>query len=369
MNQIPNSAGFNLPGGKIGVLVLHGFTGSPLSITPWANYLNSLGYTVSAPCLPGHGSSWQQMNKTTWNDWYKAAEQELIELQKKCDRVFIAGFSMGGALALRLCQIRSSEIEGLLLLNPSIHDRRLFLKLTPLLKYFIPSVKKGPTDIAAPNPIRHAYGRTPLKALDSLRKLWQIVERDLYLIDLPIMVAYSINDHAVDPENSMTVIDNIFSVDIREVIFENSYHNVALDYDCDQLNAESKVFIQDVLGGDLKRGSEFNETDLVDAEFDSIVSGLSLDESSPTTYLDELDGIYDAERFIAPNPHRFRLNKNQRLSLVGLTSSLIYLLAYNLTDFEILGLWPVVIGVSASVANLIWDTARKDDDYEDGAKL
>jgi hypothetical protein len=183
------------------------------------------------------------------------------------------------------------------------------------------------------------------------------------------MVAYSINDHAVDPENSMTVIDNIFSVDIREVIFENSYHNVALDYDCDQLNAESKVFIQDVLGGDLKRGSEFNETDLVDAEFDSIVSGLSLDESSPTTYLDELDGIYEAERFIAPNPHRFRLNKNQRLSLVGLTSSLIYLIAYNLTDFEILGLWPVVIGVSASVANLIWDTARKDDDYEDGAKL
>jgi hypothetical protein len=183
------------------------------------------------------------------------------------------------------------------------------------------------------------------------------------------MVAYSINDHAVDPENSMTVIDNIFSVDIREVIFENSYHNVALDYDCEQLNTESKLFIQDVLSGELKRGSDFNETDLVDAEFDSIVSGLSLDESSPTTYLDELDGIYEVERFKPPNPHRFILNKNQRLSLVGLTSSLVYLLAYNLTDFEVLGLWPVVIGVSASVANLIWDTARKDDDYEDGATL
>jgi hypothetical protein len=124
-----------------------------------------------------------------------------------------------------------------------------------------------------------------------------------------------------------------------------------------------------VLSGELKRGSDFNETDLVDAEFDSIVSGLSLDESSPTTYLDELDGIYEVERFKPPNPHRFILNKNQRLSLVGLTSSLVYLLAYNLTDFEVLGLWPVVIGVSASVANLIWDTARKDDDYEDGATL
>jgi hypothetical protein len=183
------------------------------------------------------------------------------------------------------------------------------------------------------------------------------------------MVAYSINDHAVDPENSMTVIDNIFSVDIREVIFENSYHNVALDYDCEQLNTESKLFIQEVLSGELKRGDDFNETELVDAEFDSIVSGLSLNESSPTTYLDELDHIYEAERFIPPNPHSFILNKKQRLSLVGLTSSLVYLLAYNFTDFEVLGLWPVVIGVSASVANLIWDTARKNDDYEDGASI
>ena len=111
------------------------------------------------------------------------------------------------------------------------------------------------------------------------------------------------------------------------------------------------------------------ERELIEMEFQSMVENLSLDESAPTSYLDELDGIYEAERFIAPNPYRFRLNKNQRLSLVGLTSSLIYLIAYNLTDFEILGLWPVVIGVSASVANLIWDTARKDDDYEDGAKL
>ena len=369
MNSIPNSAGFNLTGGKIGVLVLHGFTGSPVSIAPWANYLNTLGYTVSAPCLPGHGSSWQQLNKTTWQDWYKASEQSLLELQKKCDRIFIAGFSMGGALALRLCQVRSSEIEGLLLLNPSIHDRRWFLKLIPLLKYFIPSIKKGPTDIAAPNPIKHAYGRTPLKALDSLRKLWKIVQRDLYLIDLPIMVAYSINDHAVDPANATTVIDNIFSVDIREVVFENSYHNVALDYDCEQLNIESKLFIQDVLSDQLKRGSNFNENDLVDAEFDSIVSGLSLDESSPTNYLDELDGIYEVERFKPPNPSSFVLNKNQRLSVAALIASASYLLAYNLTEFEVLGLWPVVIGISAAVANLIWDTAGKDDDNEDGAKL
>ena len=369
MNSIPNSAGFTLSGGKIGVLVIHGFTGSPVTIKPWANYLNQIGYTVSAPCLPGHGSTWQEMNQTSWQDWYEAVEKSFLELKSKCDRVFVAGFSMGGALALRLSQIRGSEIEGLLLLNPSVHDRRWFLKLTPILKLIIPSLKKGPTDIAAPNPPLHSYGRTPLKALDSLRKLWQLVERDLYLIDLPVMVAYSINDHAVDPENSMTVIDNIFSVDIREVIFEKSFHNVPLDYDADLLNLESKAFIEDVLSGALQRGSDFTERDLVDAEFDSIVSTLSLDQSSPNSYLDELERFEEADRFTPPNPRLRKLDQTQRIAVSTFIVSGVYLLIYTATDFEIFGVWPAVLGVISSIATIIWRTARAEDDFEDGASL
>ena len=369
MNSIPNSDGFTLSGGKIGVLVIHGFTGSPVTIKPWAEYLNQIGYTVSAPCLPGHGSTWQEMNQTSWQDWYEAVEQSFLELKSKCDRVFVAGFSMGGALALRLSQIRGSEIEGLLLLNPSVHDRRWFLKLTPILKLIIPSIKKGPTDIAAPNPPLHSYGRTPLKALDSLRKLWQLVERDLYLIDLPVMVAYSINDHAVDPENSMTVIDNIFSVDIREVIFEKSFHNVPLDYDADLLNLESKAFIEDVLSGALQRGSDFTERDLVDAEFDSIVSTLSLDQSSPNSYLDELERFEEADRFTPPNPRLRKLDQTQRIAVSTFIVSGIYLLIYTATDFEIFGVWPAVLGVISSIATMIWRTARAEDDFEDGASL
>jgi len=249
VNSIPDSAGFTLSGGKIGVLVIHGFTGSPVTIRPWAEFLNKSGYTINAPCLPGHGSSWEELNETTWQDWFAEVEKSYLDLQEKCDRVFIAGFSMGAALALRLCQIRGAEVEGLIILNPAIHDRRFILKFTPVLKYLIPSVKKGPTDIAKPNPPKHSYGRIPLKALDSMRKFWKLVEKDLYLIDLPLMVAYSINDHAVDPENSTTIIDNVFSVDIREVIFEKSFHNVPLDYDAEQLNIESKLFIEDVLSG------------------------------------------------------------------------------------------------------------------------
>jgi carboxylesterase len=369
VNSIPNAAGFTLPGGKIGVLVIHGFTSTPISIAPWAKFLNNCGYTVTAPLLPGHGTTWQQMNKTTWQQWYAEVEKSFLQLKQSCDRVFIAGFSMGATLALRLCQIRGSEVEGLIVLNPLVHDKRWFIKLLPILKFFLGSVAKGPTDVAAPNPPIHSYSRTPLKALDSLRRLWQLVERDLYLIDLPIMVAYSLNDHAVDPENSMTVIDNVFSVDIREVVFENSFHNVALDFDVEQLNIESKIFIEDVLSGAVKRGSDFNENDLVNAEFESIVSGLSLDQSAPTTYLDELDKFDQADRFIPPNPGKIKLDQMQRTSAVALLGSAAYLLLYWFTDFEFIGVWPAVLGFLSSVAIIIWRTARKEDDFEDGASL
>jgi hypothetical protein len=51
-----------------------------------------------------------------------------------------------------------------------------------------------------------------------------------------------------------------------------------------------------------KKGPDgFDEEELIRSEFDSIVSGLNLDQSTPTTYLDELDRI-DQEGFIQPNP-------------------------------------------------------------------
>ena len=370
MNTIPNSQGLVLPGGKIGVLVIHGFTGSPVSIAPWANYLNQIGYTVHAPCLPGHGTNWEDMNETTWVDWYKCVEESYLSLREKCDRIFIAGFSMGGALALRLCQIRGSEIEALLLVNPSIHDRRTILKFTPILKYLIPSIKsRRITDVAKPNPPKHSYGRTPLKALDSLRQLWRLVENDLYLIDLPVLIGYSVNDHVVDPENSNTIIEKISSFDISEIIFERSFHNVALDYDLDLLNQHSKIFIEEVLSGEIVRDSEFNERELIDAEFDSIVSGLSLDQSSPTTYLDELDNFEDTNHFTPPNPKLPKFDQTQRAGFIAIASGFSYLFITRFTTFDIAGVWPGVIAICGGVATLIWRTARPDDENDEGAKL
>jgi len=375
VSEPANSQEISLSGGDVGVLVLHGFMGSPASIRPWAEGLHAAGFTVLAPRLAGHGTTTAALNSTTWADWYRDAEAALLKLKSECSQVFVAGFSMGGGIALRLAQIRGSEIAGTLLVNAAIFDDRPSMRLVPLLSKVVPSIPSGPTDCKKPNPPNHILPRIPLRALQSLRKFWRMTERDLYLVDTPLMVSYSLDDHTVHPVNSETIIDNVYSVDIREVVFENSFHNVSLDYDADVLIEESVIFIHDVLSGELSRNddvvarmSEADEKDLIDAEFESIVAGLSLDESAPTTYLDELDARKDPEGFEPPNPALGPSDHITRWSVVGMLGGLGLIFLYLLIGFDPIGLgpWPGILAFIAGVATWIWKSARKDDEVDPG---
>lgn len=353
--------------------MIHGFTGSPESVRPWAQGLRDAGFTVLAPALPGHSTTWQDLNSRTWEEMYDCVEAAFLELRKSCDRIFVAGFSVGGALALRLAQIRGSEYEGTILCNASIFDDRKVLNLLPVVKHLLPSIKSGAMDVKKPKDKRESYERLPLKALDSIRKLWRNVEENLYLVDLPLMVSYSVEDHVVHPINSETIIDNVYSADIREVIFENSYHNVPWDNDCDVLVEESVRFIHDVLSGEILSRNDFDEEDLINAEFESIVSGLNLDQSTPTTYLDELE---TRDRFRPPHPTSPQLQRASRLSVAAIIASAGYLGVIAISGGDPLGLggWPALVLFATGLGSLIWRTAKSrngadGEDGEDGAVL
>lgn len=365
MSTIPGSEPFVLQSGPIAILMIHGFTGSPLSVKPWAHALHENGYTVSVPQLPGHGSTWEEMNTTTWRDWYAEVHRNFLALREKHERVFVAGFSMGGSLALHLAAEKREEIEGLILVNPSVHDKRPVMKLVPVLKHFIPSIAGRGTDVAAPNPPKHSYGRTPLKALSSLQELWQKVQGELHLIDVPLMIGYSINDHVVDPSNSETVIDNISSVDIREVIFERSFHNVALDHDLELLVEASRTFITDVLTGEI--GAPFDEKELIDAEFDEIVAGF---DAPSMDYLDHLDNIEAMERYTGDNKALPTLTRQQRAALVAVIAGPLYAIAVRFFNLDILGLgiWPGLLSLLGGVGLFFWQL-RPDPEDGDGVAL
>jgi len=370
MSSIPGSEAFTLESGPIAVLMIHGFTGSPLSVKPWAEELHQRGFSIYVPRLPGHGTNWEEMNTTTWRDWYQEVLQKFHEVRSRHERVFVAGFSMGGALALHLAAEQGKKIEGLMLVNPSIHDHRPVMKIVPILKFFIPSVKGRGTDVAAPNPPRHSYGRTPLKALSSLQELWRVVQSQLNEIDLPLMIGYSINDHVVDPANSETVIDNISSVDIREVIFERSFHNVALDHDLGLLSEASATFIADVLSGDI--GGAVTEMDLIDAEFQDIVAGLDRDSltSQEPDYLDHLENIEATEAYQGDNKSLPTLTKYQRAALIAVIAGPLYAIAVRFFSIDLLGLgtWPGLFALLGGVGLFFWQMRAEPDD-DDGIAL
>ena len=60
------------------------------------------------------------------------------------------------------------------------------------------------------------------------------------------------------------------------------------------------------------------ERELIEMEFQSMVEGLSLDESAPTSYLDELDKFEDHNKFVAPNPARKNLSQTFHTAIAAL---------------------------------------------------
>ncbi len=231
---------------EVGVLLCHGFTSTPATMRPWGEHLAKAGYTVRCPRLPGHGTTWQECNRTRWPDWYGCLRREFADLSQRCSSVFVFGLSMGGTLALRLAEDLGDAISGLVLVNPSVLTRRLDAKLATLLAPVLPSARALGGDIAKPGVGELAYDRTPVRALASLSRLWELVRRDLPKVTQPLLLARSAVDHVVEPFNATVVARNVRSEDLREVVLHNSYHVATLDNDAPLLFQRSVEFVDSV---------------------------------------------------------------------------------------------------------------------------
>ena len=181
MSILPDHSPFSSPftgtGPRTGVVVSHGFTGSPHSVRDWAMSLASAGYAVRLPLLPGHGTSWQELARTRWQDWHAALDAAYLELAEECDVVVVAGLSMGGTLALRIAATR--PVAGVVVVNPGlvIDDPRA--PLAGILKFVVKSTPAIANDILKPDMDEGAYPRTPVAAAHELNKMFKDTVRRL----------------------------------------------------------------------------------------------------------------------------------------------------------------------------------------------
>jgi len=235
-------------GQRVGVLLSHGFTGSPASMTPWGKHLAAQGFAVDVPRLPGHGTTWQEMNRTGWADWYGELERSFDKLHANCDQVVLGGLSMGGGLALKLAAERGNDVAGVMLVNAAVASNNKQLLAVPVLKRILPSMPGIGNDIKKPDQDEYGYDRIPLKALGSMMAGWKEVRRALPNVTQPVLLFRSAEDHVVDPSSAQIIASRVSSREVTERILENSYHVATLDHDAPAIFEESVEFIRRVTG-------------------------------------------------------------------------------------------------------------------------
>ncbi len=245
---IPGAEPWSAEGGEVGALVLHGFTGNPVSMRPLAESLAEAGLAVELPRLPGHGTSWRELGRTTWHDWSREARAALEILASRTHRRLVVGLSVGGLLGLHLAATRPGLVDGVVAINPALrlHHHPL-LRFVGALKHVLPSYPSPTTDdITLPGVSEHAYDRVPLAALHSLLELQCAVA--LEDVTAPLLVMTSRTDHVVPPEASGEVLARVASVDREQIWLERSLHVATLDADADLVLARTLAFAERVAG-------------------------------------------------------------------------------------------------------------------------
>jgi len=234
-------------GRRIGVLLSHGFTGSPGSMRAWGEHLAEKGYAVEVPRLPGHGTTWRDMNTTTWADWYGELTDVFERLAAENEAVVVGGLSMGGALVLRLAADHADRIAGVVVVNPAVASKRWDVKLLPVLKHLLGAMPGIGSDIKKEGVLEDAYKHTPLKAAHSMMSAWPVLVADLGNIKAPLLYFRSSVDHVVDELSEPLILERIGSTDVTVTRLEDSYHVATVDNDAQRIFEDSAAFIARVI--------------------------------------------------------------------------------------------------------------------------
>ena len=228
----------------IGILLVHGFTGSPASMRPWGEFLHSKGYTVRVPLLPGHGTRPEDLNKVKWQEWPAKVEFELSELRKSCDVVFLVGLSMGGGTVLNVATSHNETLAGVVLVNPMIHVKGVPVELA----FFLSRLQKMRTsvgdDIKRPGITEYGYDALPAVGVYELLKMLHYTRKRLHDVTAPMLLFHSVDDHTLPVTNTEIVMKGVGSRQKQRIELVNSYHVATLDYDQEVIFENSRLFIE-----------------------------------------------------------------------------------------------------------------------------
>lgn len=232
---------FFLPGGANGILLIHGFTGTPAELRLLGEHLHAQGYTVLAVRLPGHGTTPEDMAHTNWRHWYGGAVDGLMFLRGMCKNIQIVGLSMGGLLTLKLAAEYS--VDGVAALSTPVYLANQRIKLLPIYRLFCRFVPKKRRDYDIDPQYFIGYDTTPLSCLSSLLDLIRIVCQDVAAVQCPVLLIQSKRERTVKPSSATYLSEHIGSAKKEVFWLEKSGHVVTIDIERDTVFHKVAEFV------------------------------------------------------------------------------------------------------------------------------
>lgn len=245
---LPGAEPVSADGGPLGCLVIHGFTGNPSSMRPIAEAMVEAGHSVEMPRLPGHGTTVEDMNATSWSDWTSEVEAAYQRLAARCDHVVAIGLSMGGTLTAWI-GAQHPEVAGLVFINAATEaSEEMRDGLQAMIDGGEEYIDGIGSDVADPDVTESAYAKVPLAAMVSMLDGVADLQDRLGDITAPALIMTSVQDHVVAPTASDHLAATLAGP-VERVSLERSYHVATIDHDRDLIIERIRQFVSRLTSG------------------------------------------------------------------------------------------------------------------------
>ncbi len=235
---------------KPGLFLIHGFTATPQAFNKLALEAAKLGYSVSAPCLPGHGSTADALLNVSSEQWHKAVADSYSELKKHCPNGVIGvGHSMGASLLLKV-SIDQDHFKQLVLVCPAIYPPTLIKYTSPLLsilkKIGLKYIWQIAGDTKKPDAIILSYRRTAINAIQEFLKTIKKAQKIINQIKIPTTIIAARYDSLFKKRHITKIFNNLTMKNKKVIYLEKSAHEATIDYDQDKIIKTIMSYLEQV---------------------------------------------------------------------------------------------------------------------------
>lgn len=191
------------PDGDAAVILVHGFTASPLEMRPLAEFLHGEGLTCLAVRLPGHATSPEDLAGRVWEEWLDCVAQAYAHLAGQHGRIYAVGMSTGCLVLLALAL--ETHLSGLVLCSPYLKVRHRLAGQAWWLRHIRPFHPAPPTSTEGSG----YYSKRPVAGIHQINRLVRYLNNKLAEIAVPVLAMNGEGDMTVDIESGRMLYEKL----------------------------------------------------------------------------------------------------------------------------------------------------------------